>query len=404
MNASNTKASDIGTSSWRMARLILFTCVPIAFSGCASYPGWLNSSGASRAQIRNNYESSGPEGVQHVVVSNALARKLLASHKPATFSESFAQSTQPGYVIGAGDVIEVSIWEASPAMLFGSSALDSRSASVSNRVTTLPQQMVSSDGTINIPFVGHLQVSGHSPQWIEEETVKQLRGKANQPQVMVRVIKNSTSAVTVVGEVATSGRIPLTARGERLLDALAASGGVRQAVNKMSLQLTRADKVVSMPLQRVIQDTKQNISLQPGDVVTLLYQSYSFTVLGATGKNEEVSFETQGISLAQALARAGGLNDARADARGVFVFRFEDAKTMEWPASANTSIEGKVPVIYEVDLSDPASFFVAQNFGVQNGDVLYVANAPAAELQKFMNIVVSAFYPAAVLKSLKPNL
>jgi polysaccharide export outer membrane protein len=207
-----------------------------------------------------------------------------------------------------------------------------------------------------------------------------------------------------VGEVATSGRIPLTARGERLLDALAASGGVRQAVNKMSLQLTRADKVVSMPLQRVIQDTKQNISLQPGDVVTLLYQSYSFTVLGATGKNEEVSFETQGISLAQALARAGGLNDARADARGVFVFRFEDAKTMEWPASANTSIEGKVPVIYEVDLSDPASFFVAQNFGVQNGDVLYVANAPAAELQKFMNIVVSAFYPAAVLKSLKPNL
>jgi polysaccharide export outer membrane protein len=264
--------------------------------------------------------------------------------------------------------------------------------------------MFSSDGTINIPFIGHLQVAGRSPRWIEEETARQLRAKANQPQVMLRVIKNATSAVTVVGEVGASGRIPLTARGERLLDALAASGGVRQAVNKISLQMTRGERVESMPLQRVIQDARQNILLQPGDVITALYQSFSFTVLGATGKNEEVNFETQGISLIQALARSGGFNDARADARAVFVFRFEDAKAMQWPASAKTTPEGKVPVIYELDLKDPQSFFVGQNFAVQNGDVLYVANAPAAELQKFMNIVVSAFFPAAVLKSLSPNL
>ena len=90
--------------------------------------------------------------------------------------------------------------------------------------------------------------------------------------------------------------------------------------------------------------------------------------------------------------------------RGVFIFRFEDKKAMEWPGSVKTTPEGKVPVIYEIDLRDPSSFFVAQSFPVQNGDVLYVTNAPAAELQKFMNIVVSAFYPAAVAKSLKPNL
>jgi polysaccharide export outer membrane protein len=198
--------------------------------------------------------------------------------------------------------------------------------------------------------------------------------------------------------------MPLTARGERLLDALATSGGVRQPVNKMTLQLTRGSTVQSLPLQMIIQDPNQNILLQPGDVITALYQPLSFTVLGATGKNEEINFETQGISLAQALARSGGLNDARADARGVFVFRFEDERALDWPASAAKTPEGKVPVIYQVDLRDPASFFVAQNFPVQNGDVLYVANAPAAELQKFMNIVVSAFYPAAVAKSLKPSL
>jgi polysaccharide export outer membrane protein len=198
--------------------------------------------------------------------------------------------------------------------------------------------------------------------------------------------------------------MPLTARGERLLDALATSGGVRQPVNKMTLQLTRGSTVQSLPLQTIIQDPKQNILLQPGDVITALYQPLSFTVLGATGKNEEINFETQGISLAQALARSGGLNDARADARGVFIFRFEDAQALDRTISAAITPEGKVPVIYQVDLRDPGSFFVAQSFPVQNGDVLYVSNAPAAELQKFMNIVVSAFYPAAVAKSLKPNL
>lgn len=385
-------------------RRFIVICASILLSGCATYPGWLNSSGASREQLQDKSQYLGLEGVQLIVVNNDLTRKLLASRKRSLFSESFFSSTQSAYVIGPGDVVEVSLWEAPPAMLFGTPAGDFRLSAATTHVTTFPEQMVSSDGTINIPFVGHLQVGGHSPQWIEEETARQLRGKTNQPQVMVRVIKNATSAVTVVGEVTSSGRIPLTARGEKLLDALATSGGVRQPVNKMTLQLTRGTTVQSLPLQMIIQDPRQNILLQPGDVITALFQPSSFTVLGATGKNEELNFETQGISLAQALARAGGLNDTRADARGVFIFRFEDESALDWPASVTTTPEGKVPVIYQVDLRDPASYFVAQSFPVKNGDVLYVLNAPAAELQKFMNIVVSAFYPVAVAKSLKPNL
>jgi polysaccharide export outer membrane protein len=124
--------------------------------------------------------------------------------------------------------------------------------------------------------------------------------------------------------------------------------------------------------------------LQPGDVLTSLYQPYSFSVLGATAKNEEVNFEGQGISLVQALARAGGLQDTRAHARGVFVFRIEEAGTA-----------AQQPVIYRLDLEDAGAFFAAQNFPIQDRDVLYVSNAPAADLQKFLNIVVQAIYPVA---------
>jgi len=218
---------------------------------------------------------------------------------------------------------------------------------------------------------------------------------------MVRVIKNNTSNVTVIGEVTTSTLMPLTARGERLLDALASAGGVKQPVDKMTLQLTRGAQMDALPLDVIIRDPKQNIALQPGDVITALFQPQSFTVMGATVKNDEINFEAKGISLAQALARSGGLDDSRADSRAVFVFRLEDPKALDWATPPKTTPDGKVPVIYQLNLKDPASFFVAQSFPIDNKDVLYVSNAPAADLQKFLNIVVSVIYPIVNAGSIK---
>lgn len=359
-------------------------------SGCSSLP----SSGASKNEVVG---STGDDGlpVRIVEVDDTVARRTFAANKRVQFADVFESDRRSVYVVGAGDVVEVSIWEAPPATLFGSTALDPRLGAATTRVTTFPEQMVSHEGSINIPFAGTIPAASKSPQQIEAEIARRLHGKANQPQVLVRVTRNATSNVTVVGEVAQSVRMPLTAKGERLLDAVAAAGGMRQPVGKMTIQVTRGDVVQAMALDAVIQDPKQNIVLHPGDVVTALYQPLSFTALGATGKNEEVFFEAQGITLAQALARAGGLQDLRADARGVFIFRYEEPLVLG-VASENPPLtpDGKVPVIYRVDLKDPRSFFVAQGFPIRNKDVLYVSNAPAAELQKFMNILTSVVFTA----------
>ena len=95
----------------------------------------------------------------------------------------------------------------------------------------------------------------------------------------------------------------------------------------------------------------------------------------------------------------GGLIDPRADASGIFIFRFEDAQTEKQKVSPLTR-DGKTPVVYAINLKDPASFFIAQNFPMRNKDVLYVANAPAAELQKFLNLVGSVVYPFDVINRL----
>jgi polysaccharide export outer membrane protein len=159
------------------------------------------------------------------------------------------------------------------------------------------------------------------------------------------------------------------------------------------LQVTRGETVQSLPLDTVIRDPLQNILLQPGDVITALYQPLSFTALGATGKSDEINFESKGISLAQALARVGGVIDSRANAEGVFIFRLETPDEKGDISAPAAGLNGKVPVVYRINLKDPKTFFVAQSFQMRNRDILYVANAPSAELQKFLNLLFAAVYP-----------
>lgn len=380
----------------------VYVCMAFMLSGCASWPNWLSASGPSREQVQDKRDTGRIGGIQLIDVNDVLARSLAQSKKLGQFIDVFPSSGSNNYHIGPGDVIEVSVWEAPPAMLFGSVVLDPTAGPAASRVVTLPEQMIATDGMISIPFAGRISVTGRNTQDIEADIVKMLTGKANRPQVLVRVVKNNTSNVTLVGEVNSSTQLPLTPKGERLLDALAAGGGVKQPINRVAVQLSRENVTAVMPLDLVIRDPRQNVLLKPGDVVTVLFQPQSFSVLGATGKNEEIPFEAQGISLAQALARSGGLNDIRSDARGLFVFRFEDAKLINLKDQASKSPDGTVPVVYQIDLRDPASFFVTQNFPVQNRDVIYVANSPEAEFNKFLRLVVSVAVPSVTINRVLP--
>ena len=304
-------------------------------------------------------------------------------------------------VIGPGDVIDVTIVEAPPAVLFSSSFSSSQVANAGpvreNSVSSglnLPQQMVDLNGRITVPFAGAIQAAGRTPEEIARQIVTRLRGKAHDPQVVVRRVTNASSTVTVLGDVGQSGRFPITAKGERVLDVLATAGGAKQALAKSVVQVTRGDRTATLPLSALVADGRENIRLQPNDVVTVYFQPYTFTVLGATGTNAEVPLEATSVSLSQALGRVGGLQDNRADIHGVFIFRFEDPAALPpaVTAGARTTSDGKIPVIYRIDLKNASAFLVAQNFPIKNKDVLYVANAPLTDLIKFANIVSSITY------------
>ena len=373
-------------------KTVLFLLVIVGLlSGCARFNEFFGSAGPNNGQVQDLRKDPRLKAIQFVNVDGEVANKLLSRRKQTVFSDDFVKTVKAGYVLGAGDVISVNLWEAPPAMLFASGG-DSSTGGFAGQATSFPEQMISSDGKINIPFVGAVSAVGKTPQQVETQIVSALKDKANQPQVLVKVVTNNTASVTVVGEVNASARIPLTSRGERLLDALAAAGGVRQPVDKTTIQLSRANQIQTVALGTIINNPNQNIVLQPGDVVTAVIEPLTFTILGAVDKNQEVHYESMGISLAQALARAGGLEETRADARAVFVFRYEDPKALNWSTPPTLTAQGKVPVVYQVNMNDPANFFVAQNFPVADKDLIYVSDASSVQLQKFTTMLFQSIY------------
>lgn len=369
----------------------------LATAACAS----LGASGPSAGKVNKlaNTDYAG-QGITLVDLNKAALQQIGSYEKSRSLSAIIGDAPAVGAVIGVGDMLDITIWEAPPAVLFGAGGSGAGSSSALGAQTrSILQQMVSGNGTLNVPFAGRLDVAGRATGEVESEIRRRLAGRANDPQVTVRLVQNDARNVTVIGEVASSRRVPLGPRGERLLDVLASAGGSRHPLAQTSVQVTRNGTSAIMALDAIIGDPQQNIRMRPDDIVSVAHQPFTFVALGAVARNAEVPFEGRGISLAQALGRIGGLRDDRASLRGVFIFRLEDPAAMapSVAAIAPQTKEGRVPVVYRLNLSDASAFFVAQDFAIRDKDVIYVSTAPAVELQRFISTLSGFAFSAIAL-------
>ncbi len=296
--------------------------------------------------------------------------------------------------IGVGDEIRVLIWEAAAGGLFSSPGLTT-GFSTGARSAVIPDQVVSRDGAITVPYAGRVEVAGLTTPEVEQTILARLTGKAIEPQVLVTVARNISNSVTVTGEVTSGARIPLSTRGDHVLDAVAAAGGVRGAVHETFVRLTRGRTTVTVPMETILSSPQENVYLRGGDVLTLVREPQTFTTFGAIGANSVVPFGRITLSLEEAVAKAGGLLDSKSDPDGVFLLRFEPPSTVRAivPGRPIDAREQMIPVIYRLSLRDPKSYFLARTFQLRDKDVLYVANASGAELQKFLNLVSTISSP-----------
>ncbi len=353
-------------------------------TGCGGLP----ESGPSTDTVL--HDTSDGQGPRYEVVDiDPAAIEVLTRHHADGFSARFGDNrvtSEP--VIGIGDTVAVTIWEAAAGGLFSSPAISDKVGAGSNSAQ-IPEQVVGRDGGISVPYAGRIHVAGRTSRDVQAQVEQALAGKAIQPQVLINVTHAVSNSATVGGEVGGGARIPLSIRGDRLLDVIAAAGGVRAPVNETFVELSRDGRTYRVALMRVIAHPEEDIYVHPNDVITLVRDPQKFIAYGATGNNAEIPFDADGITLAEALAKAGGLADYRSDAEGVFLFRYEpEAIASALKPGTPLAQPGRLtPVVYRLNLKDPNSLFMQQRFRIANRDLIYVSNAPSTEVQKFFGII-----------------
>jgi polysaccharide export outer membrane protein len=330
------------------------------------------------------------------VNSQAMAKNV---HRPQpSLAAYFGEGPRdPGLRIAVGDVVSVSLWEAPPGSLFGTAASSAGQQQASGSSVTIPPQIVSNDRTIAVPYVGRIDAVGRTPAEVEKLVVSALANKAVAPQALVTVQQSTANTVTVTGEVTGGARVALSPAGDRILDVIAAAGGLRAGVNESVVYMTRRGTTIHLPFETIVQTPRENVRLRPGDVVTVVREPRTYTILGATGQNSEVPFVSQRITMANAVARVGGLLDNRADPSGVFLFRYEPryvASRILPPDNPILRRTDPVPVVYRFNLKNATTLLAMQNFEVQPRDIIYVANASGTDLQKFLALFQGVSGPA----------
>jgi polysaccharide export outer membrane protein len=354
-----------------------------ALAACAYLP----TAGPTTGQVIDEAVQDSQIRYDVVDVTNTVVATLLAQ-PAASFRTRFgAQGKPPPPKIGVGDTVSISIWEAAGGGLFGTSPI--AGISPGSRSVTIPEQVVARDGAISVPFAGRVPVAGHSLVEVQSAIEHRLAEKAIEPQAIVTIAKSITNAATVAGEVVSGARVPLAVDGDRLLDLIALAGGAKSPIYETFVRLSRDGVTVTIAMETLVSDPGENIYAWPGDVLTLVRIPQSFSVFGATGDNAQVTFNAERITLAEALAKARGLQDLRADPAGVFLFRFEPPAVVGalGAPALRTGPNETSPVVYRLDLSDAHSYFLAQRFPIEDKDVIYVANARLNELQKFFTLL-----------------
>jgi polysaccharide export outer membrane protein len=288
-------------------------------------------------------------------------------------------------------VVQVSIFESTSGGLF----IPAETAGLRpGNFVTLPSQTVDRTGAISVPFAGQVPAAGRSLPDIQREIEGRLKNRAIEPQVIVSLVEQNATEVAVVGDVV-ANKFKIRPNGDRVLDIISKAGALKYPGYEVFVTLQRGKRKATVYFPTLVRNPQENIFVSPGDTLYLYREQQKFVAVGALGSAGQTSgltgqfaFEQEWLSLNEAVAKAGGLLDQRANPGQVFLYRSEYRETLE-----RVGVDLKkfprdqklIPTIYRANFRDPSSFFVAQSFPMRHKDVIYVSNADSVEVVKFLD-------------------
>jgi polysaccharide export outer membrane protein len=244
-------------------------------------------------------------------------------------------------------------------------------------------QKVTTDGKLFYPYAGELQAAGLTAQELRAEITKRLSDKIlNDPQVDVRVTGYHSRKMSVSGAVTRPGYVAFDENPMTLPDAIAGVGGFTKEADPSQLQLRRGDKVyninyldafkANLPLERIVIRPDDQIFVPSLSETQKDQKAY---IMGEVGRPGLINIYNGKLTLAEALASAGGLQALNATARGIYVIRNTSDKQID---------------VFQLNAKNAMALAMADRFELNARDVVYV---DASELATW-NRLVSLIFPS----------
>jgi len=306
----------------------------------------------------------------------------------------------PSLVLSPGDVVSISIFDVSSQPLLGSGAVENATASsvspVVGHSTSLPAETVELNGAVKIPFAGLVNIAGLTPSEAARAIEVSLKGQLKAPQAVVALVNSPLNAVTVGGDVNRPGIFNLSVRGEHILDVIAAAGGAKYEAYDCDIDLVRHGSTTHMWLQDLVDQADHNVPVEPGDRLYILHNPRSFSVLGSSMKVSQIPFDSQSVTLAEAIARSGGPNNSLANIEYIYLLRFEPKELVKMLTRTNDMVvaddathQGKIPIAYRINLKGGNGYFVAQNVAIRDKDIILMTKSDFSQLQQIFELIKS---------------
>jgi polysaccharide export outer membrane protein len=395
------RRSDL--SRLRISIVALLAATSLA--GCTSLP----ASGPDAAKVESQAmvkvvdtrsAKSKLPGVDYALVD--LSASVIANVKQAltpslvgTFGGGRGGS--PNLPLGVGDVVNVTIFESQSGGLF----IPADAGSRAGNFVTMPNQTIDRAGTISVPYAGRVRAAGRSVDAVQQELQELLSNRAIEPQVVISKVSSRSAQVAVLGDVNEARKVELTEAGDRVLDVLSQAGGLSTPGIETYVTLQRRGRTATVLYDHLVRNPEENIYVAPGDTIVANRERRTYLAFGASGANGRFDFEDSDLTLGEALGKAGGLLDARADPGQVLLYRVVPRDFLRQLGVADISKyrSEMVPVIFRANLRDPSAMFMVQKFPMQDKDIIYITNSKATELIKFLDVVNSVTSTASGVSS-----
>ncbi|WP_245770970.1 polysaccharide biosynthesis/export family protein [Natronohydrobacter thiooxidans] len=339
-------------------RMALFAAVA-AIASCA-----VSRDGPTKREI---YEGSVMRsGDAHVVL--VTKRVSHAANRPESLG--FSHALRSGALMGGdtirpGDVISLNVYENVPEGLLAPETANN---------AIVEELQVDDAGFIFVPYAGRIRAAGHTPDALRRILTSALDEQTPDPQVVVARAQGDGATVSVTGGVTAQGVYPVGRATNRLSSMIATAGGISIPLETAQVLVTRGNRQDSAWLQDIFSNPSLDIAMRPGDRILVRQDQRAFSVLGATGTSNRVTFDSRQISAIDALAMVGGLDPLRADPTGVFVFRDEVPEVATEILGIGKFVTD-VRFVYVLDLTAPTGMFNARDFKIRDGDTIFVTEA-----------------------------